>query len=357
MNAKNTRSHHHAPMLTLGDIYFILFRHKWKILSISAAALLIGLILPLVWPREYESETKILIKYVLDNRLPTGGNGNGGSASLTLPDATGRNVINTELQILTSLDLALEVATNIGPDRIVGKTNANMVLAASIIHNGLTVEVPLSSDVIRLTFKHKDPTVVQEVLKQIIVTYQERHAEIHRPEGVDEMMDQEAGQLRDQLRHTEEALRIAQTNLGVISVADAKKVLSDKLNKIQEDLDDSKVSLATHKATIDALSKRISVSDLPTNNTAVAPVDTNSIPPEIVAEYKKTCDMLEVLRDRDKKLLLDFLPGNSRVKDVEAQIARHESHKKEMETNTPALLVVKVATTSEAKSEENKPSV
>src|SRR6201999_509110 len=57
---------------------------------------------------------------------------------------------------------------------------------------------------------------------------------------------------------------------------------------------------------------------------------------------------------RDKKLLLDFLPGNSRVKEVEDQIANYASQKKEMETNTPALLVVKV-NTPEAKPADANP--
>ncbi len=348
MNNKNNRPHH-PPLLTLGDIYFILFRHKWKILSISALGLIIGMMLPMLWPKEYESEAKLLIKYVLDNRLPSNPNGNT-SSQVTLPDSAGRNVISTELQILTSLDLAQEVATNVGPDRILGKTNSSVVLAAAAIHSGLHVEVPLNSDVIAITFKHKDPTVVQEVLKQVIDTYQERHAEIHRPEGADLALTQEADSLRSRLSHTEEALRMAQTNLGVISVADARKVFSDKLTKIQQDIDDSKVSLAEAQATIDELSKRIDVNDLPTNNAAAAAVDPNSVPPETVTTYKRTCDILTALREKEKKLLMDFLPGNIRVKEVEAQIADTESQKKKLETDSPGLLAVKVAGT------ESKPA-
>ncbi len=351
MNSKNTRPHH-VPLITLGDIYFILFRHKWKILSIAAAGLLIGMILPLTWPKVYESEAKLLIKYVRDNQVPGEGNGGNGAERVTLPDSTGRNIISTELQILTSLDLAQEVATNVGPDRVLGKTNASVILAAITIHNNLRVEVPLSSDVIDITFKHPDPVIVQEVLRQVINVYQERHSEIHRPAGADELLDQEAAQLRSRLARTEEALRIAQTNLGVISVADARKVLNDELTKIEQEIDDSKVSLAEHQATIDELSKRINVNDLPTNSAAGKPAaDASKVPADIITAYKRNHDMLEALRAKEKALLMDFLPGNLRVTEVQAQITDAEKVKKQLETDNPGLLAVKTVTAESRPSE------
>jgi len=351
MNAKQTRPH--APMLTLGDIYYILFRHKWKIAVISSLGLIIGLAVPFVWPHVYTSEAKLLIKYVLDSRAPSDP---GDTAHVSLPDAAGRNIINTELQILTSMDLAQEVATNVGADKIVGKTNANVLVAAAIIHNHLLVEVPNNSDVIRITYTHSDPVVVQTVLQQVIGTYLENHAEIHRPGGVyDEFLTQETDNLRSRLTRTEDALRSAKTNLGILSLDDAEKLYSDKIAKIQQDIDDSRAALAEHQAAVDELSKRIKIDQLPTNDVAAgtntaagtnaiaAATDTNAVPPEKLAEYKQVCDVLDAFRAQEKALLLHYLPANSQVKDVRAQIASSEKQKKQLETDTPGLLAVKVS--------------
>src|SRR6476660_4952605 len=107
------------PSLSLGDIYYILFRHKWKILLISLCGVVLALLLPLVWPRPYQSEAKLFIRYVLDSRAP--GPVSANDPKVKSPDERGENIINTEMEILTSLDLALEVATNIGPEKILAK--------------------------------------------------------------------------------------------------------------------------------------------------------------------------------------------------------------------------------------------
>jgi len=54
--------------MNVGDIYYVLFRHKWKILLCSAAGVLASGFLLLLKPPGYKSEAKLLIRYVLDNK-------------------------------------------------------------------------------------------------------------------------------------------------------------------------------------------------------------------------------------------------------------------------------------------------
>src|ERR1041385_9143008 len=136
MNAKQTRPHH-APMFTLGDIYYILFRHKWKIAGFAAVGVLAAVITTFAWPKIYTSEAKLLVKYVTESRMPVGPNGQ--NEHTIDPDANGRNVINTELQILTSRDLCLEVVTNLTAAKILGR-DGNVVAAANVLHGNLEVE-------------------------------------------------------------------------------------------------------------------------------------------------------------------------------------------------------------------------
>lgn len=346
MNAKPTRPH--APLLTLGDIYYILFRHKWKIIALSAIGLIAAVLVPLLWPHVYQSEAKLLVKYVVDNRLLSNPSGN---AQVSLPDSAGRNIINTELQILTSLDLAQEVATNIGPDKILGKPKSSMLEAAAFIHNHMLVDAN-NSDVIQIIFKHPNPEVAQPVLAQVISVYLERHAQIHQPEGADEFLTKETDSLRQRLQETEEALRAAKTNLVGISLEDAEKLLGEKISKIQQDVDDSNALLAQHQAAIEELSKRTKIDQLPTNAVATASTtSTNTATPEKVSEYKHVCDMLDAFRNQEKALLLQFLPGNSRVKDVRDQIASAEKQKKQLEDENPSLIASKAAETKAANPE------
>src|ERR1051325_11082735 len=88
-----------SPAINLGDIYYILFRHKWKILAISGVGIVLALILPLIRQVPYQSEAKLFIRYVLETKSP--GQMRAGDSSVKSPDERGENVINTELEILT----------------------------------------------------------------------------------------------------------------------------------------------------------------------------------------------------------------------------------------------------------------
>src|ERR1035437_5790524 len=98
------------PGMSLGDIYYVLFRHKWKIVLISILGLIGAMVLQFVWPRSNQSGPRLFIKYVQDTKSPA--QFGPGDARVRTPDDLGDKILNTELEILTSLDLAQEVATN-----------------------------------------------------------------------------------------------------------------------------------------------------------------------------------------------------------------------------------------------------
>src|SRR6266536_5443119 len=119
-----------ASGMSLSDIYYVLFRHKWKIAVISSLGFVAALALPAAWPKIYQSEAKLFIHYVLDNKS---GQIGAPDARMKSPDEGGQSVISTELEILTSLDLAQVVATNIGPERILGKGEKDPWAAGAVI--------------------------------------------------------------------------------------------------------------------------------------------------------------------------------------------------------------------------------
>src|SRR5579859_3653654 len=91
-----------APGLTVTDVLYIAFRHKWKIGFIAIAGIITACALPFLMPHSYESEAKLFVKYVVETKSP-------GQVGMTDPRVTsdeGANAISTEVEILTSLDLA-----------------------------------------------------------------------------------------------------------------------------------------------------------------------------------------------------------------------------------------------------------
>jgi uncharacterized protein involved in exopolysaccharide biosynthesis/Mrp family chromosome partitioning ATPase len=339
--------------LSLGDIYYVLFRHKWKIVLISSLGLVGAIILQFVWPRPYQSEARLFIKYVMDSKSP--GQLGPGDTRVRTPDDRGDNIINSELEILTSLDLAQEVATNIGPERILAAAGggADAVKAAVLIHRNLLPEAPKKSSVIRIAFQHSDPALVQPVLAQLIRAYLNRHAEVHR--GVfDDFLTTETDELRTRLTQTEDALRRAITNAGIISLEDSRKSFSTEMADIQKKLFDAQADLAERRAAVSELAtllnpKPVAATNPPASTNSLAAASpgsaTNGVaaPPETVAEYKKVSALLDTLTKQEADLSAVFTAESPRRKAVVLQITENRKRKQQLEEEHPGLLAVKVS--------------
>src|SRR5512137_715987 len=89
--------------MDLGEILYIIFRHKWKILFLSLLAVGAALSLPFIRPVAFRSEARLYIRYVVESQSPA--QGAGGDSRIRSPDVRGDSIINTELQILTSWNI------------------------------------------------------------------------------------------------------------------------------------------------------------------------------------------------------------------------------------------------------------
>lgn len=330
-----------APGMTLGDIYYILFRHKWKIIIFSALGLITALILPAVMSRPFQSEAKIFIRYVLETKSPGQA---GGDSRIKSPDEGGGSIINSEIEILTSLDLAQQVADIIGPEKILGHPVTgpkDRFKAAHLVREGLVVPSANKSSVIHLVFQHSDPSVVQPVLNELVENYFKKHAEVHRGVGAfDDFLTRETDQLRSRLVQTENALRAAKTNAGILSVDESKKSFNTEMSRIRSEIFDAEAELAERRATISEITKLTGSKNSQTNATP----ETNAvdIPTEKVSEYRRVAGLLEILTKREQDLSLIYTSENWQLKNVQEQIALNEKIKKRLEQEEPRLLGVTI---------------
>jgi len=83
----------HPSGIGLSDVYYTLFRHKWKIMAFSAAAVLASLVLIIINPPVYKSDAKLLIKYVQEAKSPTGHAPAGGDSQILAPDVRGESIV------------------------------------------------------------------------------------------------------------------------------------------------------------------------------------------------------------------------------------------------------------------------
>jgi polysaccharide biosynthesis transport protein len=329
------------PGVTLGDIYYVLFRHKWRILVCTLAGLLAAGAIYQFNPPPFASDAKLFIRYVVtESKTPTP---NGGDANFKSPDQGGETIMDSEVEILTSLDLAKQVAAAIGPAKILSKAGGgdDLNAAAVLIYKGLTVQAPPRSSVIRITFRHPDLEVVQPVLREVVEQYQKMHVDIHRAVGIiGDFLIQETDQLRSRLAQTEEELRKAKNKAGVISLEDTKNSLTVQMTNLQNEIFRAQADLAERSTVFEQLTKRSA------DGSTAGEIEQSQPPPGKVDEYRTASNRLDLLRQREQALLAQFTPENSRVINIRDQLADAEKSVKHLEQEYPILARTNLAPAS-----------
>jgi uncharacterized protein involved in exopolysaccharide biosynthesis/Mrp family chromosome partitioning ATPase len=329
---KDFRQAEPSAGMSLGDIYYVLFRHKWKIILLSLAGILGAAALYFLKPPPYQSQAELLIQYVSQVRSLSLV---GSDQKVIVPDSQGAGVISSEIQILTSLDLAAEVATNIGAAKILAKVGGgnDADSAAAFIHNNLQAEPADKGDgVIVVTFKHPDPQIVQPVLQEIINDYFQRHREIHSADGQDgDALSREGSALKRQLNETEQQLANLKSQANIVSLDDSRKGLTEQMSTIQGSILDAQAELAGYEAAM----KQV-------GNAAPLKFETTNAPPPIPSDqidaYDDTCARLDILRKRKQDYLVQgFTKANVLVQEVDGLIAGTLKTKTSLEKKYPQI--------------------
>ena len=338
MNEKRPESQGGA--MSLGDIYFVLFRWKWMIL-VSSFLGVVGavLILFVLKPPQYQSEAMISIRYVVEGK-PL--NAPGDLQTTRSLDERSDSIMNTEREILYSFDLAEEVVRMETPERILanvgGGTNINQ--AAAMVRGGLTVEQVPESSAIRITFQSRDPALVQPILSSIIDAFVMKHVQLHQ--GIQEsdiFLTNETERLRGELALTDSELKKIKNATGVISIADTQKAYADQVSKIRQEIFGAEAELAERLAMVGELTQTPG-----TNGGTTNVVLATQVPAEQVDKYGKICALLSYLEGKEQNYLTQqgFTTENVLVKQVHEQILQNEALKRNLEENYPGLVVLSV---------------
>jgi len=317
--------------ITPADIYFVFFRHIWKIVILTAAGVAAAGIFYFTRQPLYQSDAELFIRYVSDNRAV---NPSDNTSHVTQTIDLGQNVLNSEMKILGSFDLAAQVATNFGPEKILAKYGGgnDATRAAAIIRGNLHVAGEHDSSVINITFRHLDPDLVRPVLAEIIAEYQDKHVQIHKAIGMsNDTLSDETSKLRMEIAQTEDELRIAKTNAGIISLADAQKSYQEEVSRIHRELLQARASLAEHQTSLQELVGAAAAPKGATN--AVL-----NVPADVLARYKAVCLRLTSQERRQNDYIqLGYTDENKLVKEVHEQLVAMARTKIEMERQYPAL--------------------
>jgi polysaccharide biosynthesis transport protein len=325
-----------ASGLNLDDLIFILYRHKWKIVLFALGGLAAAAAIYWFLPSPFESQAKLLVRYVVE-RSGVDGVGAKGEDPVGAPN---ENILNSEVEILTSSDLALQVAETIGPDRLLTGTGEKVTIdnAAVSIRRSMEVSAVKGTNILSVAYKNKDPKLAVEVLEQIIKRYLEKHLEVHRSVGAYDFVTREANQLRAELKQTEDELKQLKEKNGVTSITESVSATAAELAKAQTDMDQTQSELATQRVRLAEIEKFINGQEAKQSDGA--PRQPSN---EIVDQYQVLAGRVNHLRQTQAELLSRYTAQNKIVKGKQAQLDELEKQKRVLEKKYPGLIATVAA--------------
>lgn len=248
-----------STLLTFDGIIYMMFRRKWLLLLGALLGIAGAVSVHLNSAPVFMSEAKLLVRYVTDNMRLDPATADGRVMS---PDTRGSNILNSEIEILTSQDLISEIVEAVGPDRIIlpqpGQPS-NSEFAAQIVLSGLEVGVPLNTNIIKLRYRTAEPDLAKEILDELVKGYLEKHRRIHMAAGSYEFFSKHTDQLRSALAVTEEELRELKNKHGVVVMEESKGRLSARLDNLQEKLQEETVEHAASRVRVQLLEAELGV--------------------------------------------------------------------------------------------------
>ena len=253
----------------LGDILFALFKRKRTISICAVAGIIAAAAVYFMYPPSYQSEAKLLVRYVTERSAIDPVEAEKAAAA---SNNEADRVIGAEIEILTSWDLAMQVAQALGPQRLLPPSqdlfsrvagalglkrllppsgaSATEATAAESIASGLKVTSNKGSNIILVSYKNRNPEIAPLVLQELLSRYFVKHLEVHRSADAFDFVTQQTDQVRARLNQTEDALKSLREKTGIVSLKDGSAALTTEAAKAQEQLNAAEADLAEQQALV-----------------------------------------------------------------------------------------------------------
>jgi uncharacterized protein involved in exopolysaccharide biosynthesis/Mrp family chromosome partitioning ATPase len=321
----------------LGDILFALFKRKRTISICAAAGIIAAAAVYFIYPPSYQSEAKLLVRYVTERSAidPVEAE-KAAAASSNEAD----RVIGAEIEILTSWDLAMQVAQALGPQRLLpppedlfsrvalalglkrllppSGASATEAAATESIASGLKVTSNKGSNIILVSYKNRSPDIAVLVLQELLSRYFVKHLEVHRSADAFDFVAQQTDQLRGRLNQTEDALKSLREKTGIVSLKEGSAVLTTEAAKAQEQLNAAEADLAEQQALVSQKSEN-------TSKTWRKKKSVDDPKPKVAGTQAK----IDALKSR----LRDIKQRSTQLSELAPQIENLERKKEMDETN------------------------
>jgi uncharacterized protein involved in exopolysaccharide biosynthesis len=304
--------------ISLRDGASALFRRRGLVLFVFLAVVISTAVVTFLLPNKYESRMKILVK---NQRVDVAITPEATSGAPAGVDAeVSENVINSEIELLTSRDLLTQVAKETGlaqaqPTAFWKKSlpEADRIeKAAADLAKDLVIAPVKKANVISISYSANSPELAATVLKKLGDLYLEKHLKLHHPTGASDFFKDKADQYETQLHDSERQLTIFQQANNLVVLTQQKDLTLQKAAEAKSKLLESQAAVSESTNRINRIEQQLAV----TPKRIIT--QSKSLPAQYSAERLNT--MMVELQNRRTQLLTKFRPEDRLVREVDEQI-------------------------------------
>lgn len=291
--------------LTSRELLSILFKEKLKLAGVFFVLFVLVTGYSLILSPYYEATTRLLVKTGREFQTRSDPN----QPVVAVPSSTKAEIVNSEIQILTSRDLIEAVVNKIGAEKLYPGAGSTEAAIRSFAADFKAAPVE-QADVIDASYRNRNHDVAVAALDAVVGFYQQKHAEMFADPRY-KFLDQQTKQYEDELAAVvkkETDIRSAKSLFDVD--AQRAKLLDDRAatNSILEQLKSQ--SIDAHQR-IDFLTARL--------KTTPALIPAGVAQADVVEQAKARLLDLQVKQQQLKERYVgDVKP----LQDAEAEIAK-----------------------------------
>jgi uncharacterized protein involved in exopolysaccharide biosynthesis len=253
----------------LRDFLNILFKHKSKIIIIFLTTVLTVTVVTFLMSPIYQASSQLLVKFGRENVYsPANITATG---SQVLFDLSKEDRINSEVEILKGRNLIKKVVSDLGVKKIYPDFEEKTSISVSsskklspfekavlIFQKRLSVEGVKKSDIINVTFQHKDPVIAAQVVNKLIDVFLEHHIKVYKQAQNYDFFDDQVKLLEKKLKDSEDELETFRNQHTFTSLQEQKNLLLKQISDIEVELSKTRSEISENMVKIQVLNGHLS---------------------------------------------------------------------------------------------------
>ena len=242
---ENPVSNYNGNSNDLRDFLTVIFKHKKLILSVFIAIVMTVSIGSFLIDPVYEAESTILVKIGTEymNRSVVGNNA-------PVMSLSQQEITNSEIQILNNKDLIEKVITSIKVEKMYPELLENppenvkpIDVAIGIFQKKLTIEGVKKSNVIKVSFQHKDPQVAAAALNLLVDLFKEKHLQVFS-DPKSSFLEMQLVAYDQKLKESENNLQTFKQQAGVFSLDEQRTLLLRQRSELDTELKNTQKTIS-----------------------------------------------------------------------------------------------------------------